>query len=145
MNTYFLTLITVIIVSFSTFDYLSAQIIESENQEIKMEQHSNPKYLYKIVSLEQWQESLLQNKIVSSSLDMDFIHLAKEDQVTHIVQKFWNNMDHIVLKLASKKLMGRLIYETNFGGTNKYYHLYDGNIPLEAVKDVTIVRITDNQ
>lgn len=142
MNKYFLALVTMVIVSFTVFDYFATQeIIESKtkNQEIQMEEHSNPEYLYKIVSGEEWQESMLQNQVVNSSMDKDFIHLAKEDQVAHIVQKFWNDRDYIILKLASKKLMGRLIYETNPGGTTKYYHLYDGNIPLEAVKDVTTI------
>lgn len=108
-----------------------------------MSQHSTPKYLYKVVSHEQWQKSLLQNVVVGSSIDEEFIHLAKEDQMNHVVKKFWNNMDYIVLKLASKKLVGRLIYERNPGGTNEYYHLYEGNIPLDAVVDVSVVRVTN--
>lgn len=116
---------------------------ESANQEIEMIQHSTPEYLYKIVSLEEWQKSLLHNEIALSSMDKEFIHLAKEEQVVHVAQKFWGNMDYIVLKLASKKLVGRLVYETNPGGSTQYYHLYEGNIPLDAVVEVTIVRITN--
>ena len=112
---------------------------EPENRESKMMQHSE--YLYKIVSIEEWQKSLLHNEIVLSSMDKDFIHLAKEEQVVHVAQKFWENRDYIVLKLASKKLVGRLLYEVNPGGTTQYYHLYEGNIPLDAVVDVTIVRV----
>lgn len=95
-----------------------------------MSQHSTPEHLYKVVSHEQWQTSLDQQKIVLSSMDDDFIHLAKEDQVAHIVRKFWGNGDYIVLKLDSKKLIGHLIYETNPGGSTQYYHLYKGSIPL---------------
>lgn len=120
--------------------YLLSQ--EINNQEINMEKNPNPEYLYKIVSKEQWKDSLLRNVVVLSPIDVNFIHLAKEDQVRHIVQKFWNNMDHIVLKLAAKGLIGKLIYETNPGGSNQYYHLYEGNIPLDAVVDVTIIDIT---
>jgi uncharacterized protein (DUF952 family)/FMN phosphatase YigB (HAD superfamily) len=116
---------------------------EHENQEIKMIQHSTPEYLYKIVSLKEWQKSLLHNEIALSSMDKEFIHLAKEEQVVHVVQKFWGNMDYIVLKLVSKKLVGRLVYEINHGGSTQYYHLYDGNIPLDAVVDVTISRKTN--
>jgi hypothetical protein len=36
------------------------------------------------------------------------------------------------------------VYENNPGGITKYYDLYDGNIPLEAVKYVAIVHITNN-
>jgi uncharacterized protein (DUF952 family) len=116
---------------------------ETENQEVKMVQNSTPEYLYKIVSQEQWQKSLLRNEVVGSSIDDEFIHLAKEDQVDHVVKKFWSNMDYIVLKFASKKLVGRLIYEKNPGGSTEYYHLYEGNIPLDAVVDVTVVRVTN--
>lgn len=113
---------------------------EIENQENQMIQNPTPEYLYKIISAEEWQKSLLQNEVVGSSIDKEFVHLAKEDQLAHVAQKFWNNMDYIVLKLASKKLVGRLIYETNPGGSTQYYHLYEGNIPLDAVVDVTVVR-----
>lgn len=116
-----------------------------EQKEIQ-EQQKNPipGYLYRIVSTEQWQVSLLQNQVVNSSLDKNFIHLATEEQLTHITQKFWNNKDHIILKLASKKLTGRLIYEVNPGGTTLYYHLYEGNVPLDAVVEVSIVRTINN-
>lgn len=100
-----------------------------------------PPYLYKIVSTEQWQESLILNQIVFSSMDTDFIHLATEEQIQSVVQKFWKEMDHIILKVDSKKLIGRLVYENNPGGANKYYHLYEGSIPLEAVSDFSVKRI----
>lgn len=116
---------------------------ETENEENKMIQNSTPEHLYKIISSEQWQKSLLQNEIVGSPIDKEFVHLAKDDQLDHVAQKFWNNMDYIVLKLASKKLVGRLIFETNPGGSTQYYHLYEGNIPLDAVVDVTVVRTTN--
>ena len=99
-----------------------------------------PKYLYRIVSIEQWQKSLLKNQVVNSSLDKDFIHLATEEQLARIAQKFWGNKDHIILKLVSQKLTGRLIYETNPGGTTLYYHLYEGNVPLNSVIEVSIIR-----
>ena len=100
-----------------------------------MNDPSLPDHLYKIVSPEQWQKS--QKKVVTSSIDKDFIHLAKEDQVPNVVKKFWNNRDYIVLKLVSKKLVGRLIYETNPEGSTRYYHLYEGTIPIEAVVEAT--------
>jgi uncharacterized protein (DUF952 family) len=98
-----------------------------------------PEYLYKIVSPEQWQESLLQKEVVLSPMDEEFIHLAKEDQVPHIAQKFWDRQDYIVLKLDPKKLNGRLAYEANPGGSTLYYHLYHGSIPCDAVVDVVTV------
>lgn len=45
----------------------------------------------------------------------------------------------VLLKLETAKLRGRLVYEVNPGGTTKYYHLYEGSIPLEAVVEATEV------
>lgn len=140
MSKYLLLPITLVLTSFIEAHEIIEPIAIANREKMPMEQtNSCPEYLYKVVSTEQWQESLLKNQIIPSSLDKNFIHLSKEDQVSHVVQKFWNKMDHVILKLASKKLTGRLIYETNPGGTSKYYHLYEGNIPLEAVVDVTVV------
>ncbi len=92
-----------------------------------------PQYLYKIMSPEDWQSSKQNNQIVNSPYDKEFIHLAKEDQVQYVVQKFWNGKSYVILKLNPKKFIGRLMYETNPGGSTKYFHLYDGTIPLDAV------------
>lgn len=95
--------------------------------------HNAPEYLYRIVSPAQWQASQLANHVATSPLDQDFIHLATEHQLSHIAHKFWKDKDYVVLTLDSKKLIGHLVYEANPGGTTKYYHLYAGEIPLEAV------------
>lgn len=95
-----------------------------------------PAYLYKVMSEEHWQASQEQKKLVPSAIDTEFFHLATEEQLAHVVQKFWANMDHIILKLDTKKIVGRLVYEANPGGTTKYYHLYNGTIPLDAVLEV---------
>ncbi|MCH9612390.1 MAG: hypothetical protein S4CHLAM102_08800 [Chlamydiia bacterium] len=94
-----------------------------------------PKYLYKILSLEAWEKSQKQPNLILPPMDDAFIHLAKEDQVHAILSKFWTNQPHIVLKLRTESLPGRLVYETNPGGTTKYYHLYEGHLPLTAVID----------
>lgn len=99
-------------------------------------QEQAPKFLYKIVSHEQWGKSLVQNEVVWGLIDKDFIHLATAEQLPQIAKKFWNNMDYIVLTLDPPKLIGRLVWESNPGGTTKYYHLYEGVIPLEAVVDL---------
>ena len=103
------------------------------------EEMTTPEFLYKIVSVEQWQASQFCPVIVLSSMDNDFIHLSSESQLAHVAQKFWQHIDYVVLKLASNKLNGQLVYETNPGGSNKYYHLYNGSIPLDAVVEKTLV------
>ena len=99
-------------------------VITPEVTELKMIQtnteESIPKYLYKIVSPEEWQESRGKEFIKTSSMDKDFVHLATKDQVPHIAQKFWDKKDYIILKLDSKKLIGHLVYETNPGGATRY-------------------------
>ncbi len=98
-----------------------------------MKNNHTPHYLYKIVSPEEWQESLLDGEVVCSFIDNDFIHLATEDQLDHVAQKFWKGKSYLILKLDTGLLSGRLVYEANPGGSNRYYHLYDGKIELNAV------------
>lgn len=98
-----------------------------------MESH----YLYKIISTYQWQKSLQQNRVVSTSLDSAFIHLATEEQLPRVLEKFWNGQECIILKLAVEKLVGRLVFETNPNGITKFPHLYEGYIPFEAIIDAT--------
>jgi uncharacterized protein (DUF952 family) len=100
---------------------------------------STPKYLYRIVSPEEWEKSKGQQVLETSSLNENFIHLATKEQLPHIAKKFWNNKDYVILTLDTKKLIGRLVYETNPGATTLYYHLYEGNIPLDAVIDASMM------
>ncbi|MBA2367563.1 MAG: DUF952 domain-containing protein [Candidatus Protochlamydia sp.] len=104
---------------------------------MEQEKKQIPEYLYKIVSPEQWQQSLQQNKLSNSEMDEDFIHLATAEQLNHIAQKFWNQKKYVILKLDTKKITGLMAYETNPGGNTRYYHLYEGNIPLDAVVEVS--------
>lgn len=103
-------------------------------------ENQTPKYLYRIVSLEEWQKSKKQKVVETSELDKNFIHLATKEQLPQIAQKFWKNKDYVILKLDTKKLTGRLVYEANPGGTTLYYHLYEGTIPLDAVVDASVIR-----
>ncbi len=97
------------------------------------------KYLYKILSKPNWEASKSKKSVVLSADDDDFIHFSKEDQLQKICSKYWGHIsEYYILKIEIKKLKGRLAYETNPGGTSKYYHLYDGEIPLEAVVDATL-------
>ena len=96
-----------------------------------------PEYLYKVVSPVEWIASQAKGEIIPSSTDKDFIHLATEAQVPHVTQKFWKDQDYVLLKLIPSQFQGRLVFETNPGGTTKYYHLYEGKIPLDAVDSST--------
>lgn len=115
------------------FKIVSANAFKPQKEIQMNDENHTPEYLYKIVSLEDWQQSLMKNEVVNSPLDEKFIHLATKEQLPHIAQKFWHGKNYMILKLDVKKIKGNLIYETNPGGTTKYYHLYKGIIPLDAV------------
>lgn len=97
-----------------------------------------PKYLYKVLSIENWKAS--KNNVKLSKDDSAFIHFSTEDQLERIISKYWAQSDYVVLKIDTKKLPGKMVYEANPGGQNKYFHLYDGFIPLDAVVDVKEVK-----
>lgn len=100
-----------------------------------------PEYLYKILSKDNWEKSCDKKFIQLSADDNEFIHLATEEQLNSIIQKFWSNaLEYFVLKLDRKQLKGRLVLEANPGGNNKYYHLYEGFIPMNAVVEQKIVK-----
>ena len=44
-------------------------------------------YLYKVLSLEDWNKSKSQTFVVLSKEDKEFIHLSKEDQLNRIIDK----------------------------------------------------------
>ena len=87
------------------------------------------------VSFEEWQKSLFQKEIVKSVMDQEFVHLATKEQIARIAEKFWKGKEYLILKLDVKKLKGRMVFEANPCGATKFYHLYEGKIPLEAVID----------
>lgn len=99
-----------------------------------------PEFLYKIASIQQWEDSLQADHLILLAADHDFIHLAKEDQVAGITKKYWNNTDYILLKLRVDALLGKLVLEANPGGVTKYYHLYEGTIPKQAIVEHILIR-----
>lgn len=108
----------------------------NENREC-MEEH--PKYLYKILFLDDWKKG--GDSVHLSSADSEFIHFSTEEQLPKIVEKYWGDVpEFMVLKIETKKLIGKLVFETNPGGVTKYYHLYHGSIPRDAVVEAITVK-----
>ncbi len=106
-----------------------------------MAEEAQEKYLYKIVSKEHWQESQKQKVLSLSSDDDAFIHFSKEDQLQRICDKYWAHVpEYMVLKVDTAKLPGDMVFEANPGGTAKYYHLYNGSIPFEAVISSKVIK-----
>lgn len=94
----------------------------------------SPFVLYKIVSIEAWEQSKQGSNIVLSDADREFVHFSTKDQLERILTKYWHHAEQcIILKVDPAKLIGDLEFETNPGGTTKYYHLYRGQIPLDAI------------
>jgi uncharacterized protein (DUF952 family) len=99
-----------------------------------------PKHLYKVVFLDNWNKSSGKKSLLLSAEDADFIHLATEDQLSHVLARFWSMVPkYIILRVDVEKLPGNLVYEKNPEGTVYYYHLYNGSIPIEAISDVKVV------
>ena len=100
---------------------------------------TTPKYLYKILSLPNWQASQGAQNLKLSDDDTCFVHFSMQDQLDRILAKYWSKEDCIVLKIDANKLQGKMVFEVNPGGSTKYYHLYDGSVPLESVAEHKIV------
>jgi len=81
-----------------------------------------------------WKESKERGRIVLHPMDNAFIHFSKENQLDFVVGKFFRATPYVVLRVETEKLAGDLVFETNPGGTEKYYHLYGGAIPMDAVE-----------
>jgi uncharacterized protein (DUF952 family) len=106
-----------------------------------LENKMTPQYLYKVLSSEDWKKSQGMEVVKLTDADRDFIHLAKGDQLDRIVGKYWDKVpEYVVLKIDTKKLPGKLVFEANPGGENKYYHLYGSSIPLKSVVESKIIK-----
>lgn len=97
--------------------------------------------LYKIVSMENWEASQGKENLILSTDDMAFIHFSTQDQLDRILCKYWASVpEYVILKVDVCKLPGRMVFEPNSTGCNKYYHLYDGTIPLSAICEVKVCK-----
>ncbi|MDE3047733.1 MAG: DUF952 domain-containing protein, partial [Verrucomicrobiota bacterium] len=111
------------------------------NEEITIEETNQfPQYLYKILSLRNWQATERSKTAQLSAEDDAFIHFSTQDQLERLIGKYWADAPQfVILKIDSQKLEGRLVFETNPGGTTQYYHLYDGFIPFSSIVESKII------
>lgn len=93
-----------------------------------------PTNLYKITTLDLWTASQGKESLKLAPSDQAFIHLSEQHSVEKIIKKFFaGNKSVMVLIIDATRLKGQLVKEKNPGGTNEYYHLYDGCIPHDAI------------
>jgi len=114
---------------------------QAQPKEEAVQQEIVPPYLYKVISKENWKQSQSAKSLALSLDDQAFIHFSKEDQLERITAKYWSSVpEYMLLKISTAKLPGKLVFEANPGGTSKYYHLYEGSIPLEAIVESKIIK-----
>jgi uncharacterized protein (DUF952 family) len=100
-----------------------------------------PLFLYKITSMENWKKSADLKYLKLAKEDEAYIHLALKGQLGKIIEKYWNTRESfVVLKLEVCMLEGQLILEKNPGGVNKYYHLYQGSIPMGSIVEIELFK-----
>ncbi len=99
----------------------------------------NKLYIYKIFSIEHWDKCLQQGFVLPLPNDKEFIHLCSYTQIEKILAKFWQNIKSVcIAKIDPTLLKGQLVFESNVVGGDKYYHLYNGNIPIDAIINLEI-------
>ena len=89
---------------------------------------SRIKYIYKILSLKDWEEALKSNVIVTE-LDIKdgFIHLSTAKQLSATLALYFSNyQEAMLLKILSKSLKDNLIYEApdSEKRSGKFPHYY---------------------
>jgi uncharacterized protein (DUF952 family) len=100
----------------------------------------HPDYLFKVTTVENWEASQSQATLKLDASDDEFIHFSLANQVERITSKYWKNVpEFVILQIDPDKLEGKLVFEANPGGTSKYYHLYNGSIPLDSVVEAKVV------
>src|ERR1700722_5890836 len=88
-------------------------------EEIMQEQI--PQYLYKVLSVENWEASQNTDSLKLSMDDNAFIHFSRDDQLERITSKYRSKaFQYIVLKVDTAKLPGKMVFESNPGSTTKY-------------------------
>lgn len=99
-----------------------------------------PKYLFKILTPSQWQATQRKKTLFLAAEDDEFIHLASESQLDKIIAKYWSDInEYVILKVQTDRLEGDLVYEANPNGATKYYHLYNGCIPINSIVESKVI------
>jgi uncharacterized protein (DUF952 family) len=98
-----------------------------------------PRYLYKVMSLADWDASQQQD-LLKLSRDKSVVPLLKLDQLEKTILTDWNTASEVIIvEIDVDKLSGPLTAENDDHGKAISY-LYNGGIPLSAISEPRIVR-----
>jgi len=98
-----------------------------------------PRYLYKIISLEDWNASQTQD-LLKLSKDQNTVLLWKVDQLENtILSDFSTSPEVIILEIDLDKLPNEVQSKQDDMGKAISYH-YMGSIPMKAINEPRIVR-----
>lgn len=95
--------------------------------------------LYKILTLDDWEKSRNNDRIVTPAYDNPFIHFSLKHQVDGVIKKKFSDCSCVVLTIDSTKLIGELRLEWDSKKADQYYHLHNGYIPAAAVEKHGII------
>ena len=123
----------------ATFFSLASFSLGNENHS-NLEFMQPLEYLYKVLSYRFWNASQNKKTISLPAEDSEFIHFSTEEQLEKTLNKYWKEEPQLViLKVDVEKLVGNLVYETSANGSTKYFHLYDGYIPIGSLLESKVV------
>lgn len=88
--------------------------------------------LYRITTKSLWERSI--DTLELSDMDSEFIHFVEKNDIDRIIKTYFSDKPYVmVLTIDPAALTGQLVKEVNPGGTKKYYHLYNGSVPMTAI------------
>lgn len=98
-----------------------------------MEKQPIPEFLYKSIPASEWRKSLHKNVLCSPHLHDISIKLLKQEQLH---SNELSDEKHVLLKLLSNQLIGRLTPKTDSENAESHFYLHEGSIPLDAIVEV---------
>lgn len=96
--------------------------------------------IYHVVTNENWQKALAQGFYEHASLAIEgFIHASKEEQVKGVLERYYKNIDELVLlHIDENKLTAPLKYELAPSVNQEFPHIY-GRLNVDAVVKVIAI------
>jgi len=87
-------------------------------------------YVFKILTLEQWEDMKLKGYFLGSKDDIrdGFMHLATGYQLDYVIKNYFKNVEIVILGISGPVLGDNLKWE------NGYPHLYNAPLKLEDIK-----------